>query len=214
MGLSDMPAEAMNKPRLFRGREGKIKRLKAGSHHWQAKGNLAGYNTKSDIYSVGILACELANGQAPFIDMPITQMLLEKINGTKPMLADSTTVGQFIIDDNSVDEEGEDGRKRTPEEKAQNIFFQRTFTPPSQHGLTVSGEGYFPQLTQLGPTATQLLQQPCLKSLRRKTAEVLPELLQPVTPLTDFNKLPKDTGTVEEISQHLSEVSMIEDWSF
>lgn len=38
MGLSDMPAEAMNKPRLFRGREGKIKRLKAGSHHWQAKG--------------------------------------------------------------------------------------------------------------------------------------------------------------------------------
>ena len=31
-------------------------------------------------------------------------MLLEKINGTKPMLADSTTCGEFIIDDNSMDE--------------------------------------------------------------------------------------------------------------
>ncbi|KAL3089513.1 hypothetical protein niasHS_006897 [Heterodera schachtii] len=52
--------------------------------------DLNGYGADSDIYSVGICLCELANGVVPFQEMEPLRILYEKLSGSAPVLLDST----------------------------------------------------------------------------------------------------------------------------
>ena len=56
--------------------------------------NTIGYNYKADIYSIGLLCCELSNGFVPFHDANTDELLLCKILGNQPLLLDSTIIPQ------------------------------------------------------------------------------------------------------------------------
>uniref|UniRef100_A0A6M2DT50 Putative serine/threonine protein kinase n=1 Tax=Xenopsylla cheopis TaxID=163159 RepID=A0A6M2DT50_XENCH len=76
--------------------------------------NMLGYNEKSDIYSLAICACELANGVEPFADMPCTLMFTEKVRGYAPKLLDSITLSEYNNSD--------------PSDELQAMFLNRRFS--------------------------------------------------------------------------------------
>ncbi|VDN02491.1 unnamed protein product [Thelazia callipaeda] len=63
------------------------------------KQDLYGYSLSSDVYSIGITICEMANGFPPFSDMDRLRMLYEKSKGTTPQLLDCTTLSEQSSND-------------------------------------------------------------------------------------------------------------------
>ncbi|CAF1352722.1 unnamed protein product, partial [Didymodactylos carnosus] len=57
-----------------------------------------GYNMKSDIYSLGITACELANGTHSYANLDYTNILLIKVQGVQPYLLDQTQLSTEILE--------------------------------------------------------------------------------------------------------------------
>lgn len=88
--------------------------------------NIIGYNFKSDIYSVGLACCELANGIAPFGDMPPDQILLYKVINETPSPLDSTCEEMKII------REYTDKMENTLQ-KRYAAYLKRIFSPNFHH---------------------------------------------------------------------------------
>nr|CAB3266662.1 STE20-related kinase adapter protein alpha [Phallusia mammillata] len=134
------------------------------------KQDMEGYTSQSDIYSLGITACELANGHAPFTDMPCTQMLLEKLNGTVPCLLDETTVPP--TEDPS-----------SPENNEQQMVSRSRKFSPNFHKFVFSCLQFQPSSR---PTASEAL---CDLFIEQTilTPIDLAEKLKPLVPITSFN---------------------------
>ncbi|GJQ66359.1 hypothetical protein Trydic_g4396 [Trypoxylus dichotomus] len=161
--------------------------------------NLRGYNEKSDIYSVGIVICELANGSEPYSEMPTTLMLTEKMKGTTPHLLDCTTV---LVDDH--DNHGDSVLKSLLQNQAQRRFSE------SLHEIAAL---CLQQEPSERPTAAQLLTHPYFKFNRKHMH--LSEYLLPALPLSDkvaYNK--EELESLENI-RRMSDIELNNyEWDF
>ncbi|CAH1169904.1 unnamed protein product [Phaedon cochleariae] len=159
--------------------------------------NLLGYNEKSDIYSVGMVICELANGSEPFAGMSKTLMLTEKVRGITPQLLDRTTVSK----DENLDCGGDC-------ELSPSIL-NRRFSDDLHElaGLCFTREPYD------RPTAAQLLTHPIFKTIRKSLP--LPELLKPALPLSDRVGYDTEEMEVFDSISRLSNLNLYScEWDF
>ncbi|XP_060111775.1 STE20-related kinase adapter protein alpha isoform X1 [Heteronotia binoei] len=180
--------------------------------------NLQGYDAKSDIYSVGITACELANGHVPFKDMPVTQMLLEKLNGTVPCLLDTTTIPPEELMTKPLRSGASTGfgenmaatnAKASNGEPAPHPYL-RTFSPSFHHFV----EQCLHRNPELRPSAGALLNHSFFKQIKRRPSEALPELLYPVTPMTCFEGLQEQNpNSICGVEPNLEQLTL-DDWEF
>uniref|UniRef100_A0A2K6QM19 STE20-related kinase adapter protein alpha n=1 Tax=Rhinopithecus roxellana TaxID=61622 RepID=A0A2K6QM19_RHIRO len=180
--------------------------------------NLQGYDAKSDIYSVGITACELANGHVPFKDMPATQMLLEKLNGTVPCLLDTSTIPAeelTMSPSRSVANSGLSDSLTTSTPRPSNGDspshpYHRTFSPYFHHFV----EQCLQRNPDARPSASTLLNHSFFKQIKRRASEALPELLRPVTPITNFeSSQSQDHSGIFGLVTNLEELE-VDDWEF
>ncbi|XP_028621510.1 STE20-related kinase adapter protein beta isoform X2 [Grammomys surdaster] len=147
--------------------------------------DLHGYNVKSDIYSVGITACELASGQVPFQDMHRTQMLLQKLKGPPYSPLD---VSIFPQSDSRMrnSQSGVDsgiGESVLVSTGTHTVNSDRLHTPPSTKTLSPA----FFSLVQLclqqdpekRPSASSLLSHVFFKQMKEQTQDSILSLLPP-----------------------------------
>lgn len=117
--------------------------------------NLLGYTEQSDIYSLGIATCELANGLEPFSDMATTFMLVEKIRGNQPALLDCSTCPPITGGDSGVGDSIAETRQIYGMRKFSDQFHNFAEICMQRHPIDrptviqLQGHGFFKQIKHM-----------------------------------------------------------------
>ncbi|XP_075210453.1 STE20-related kinase adapter protein alpha-like [Lycorma delicatula] len=132
------------------------------------KQNMCGYNEKSDIYSLGITVCELANGFPPYINIRSTMMLMDKLNNKIPLIYDSSNI-------NNADDLNEDIIKAFSSSYSNRKFCEHLHSFKNLC-CTLNPEER--------PNEIMLLNHPLLKKSRSRK-KPFSELVFPITPIKE-----------------------------
>ncbi|XP_056445006.1 STE20-related kinase adapter protein beta [Gadus chalcogrammus] len=166
--------------------------------------DLHGYGVKSDIYSLGIVACELVSGRVPFQDMPPTQMLLQKLHGSHCCLMDvapfplgklgGLTVSRSGLDSGIGESVATGSLKHSASAPAPGHAPAAVTTPttdrpqspgPKNHSATLHGlvQQCLQQQPEQRPSASALLTHAFFKQVKRHTRDTFLNLMYPAVPL-------------------------------
>ncbi|KAF9418351.1 hypothetical protein HW555_004781 [Spodoptera exigua] len=150
--------------------------------------NLKGYDEKSDIYSLGVLCCELANGAVPFAEVPTTLMFTEKVRGSRPQLLDCSTFPEPCLDDSEMksmyNTDSGVGDSADGVMRLRQLYAARKLSDTFHH----LSEMALQRDPDKRPSATQLLNHPFFKQIRK--TDYLPGLIGRVKPIKpDLNDM-------------------------
>ncbi|KAM9767025.1 LOW QUALITY PROTEIN: STE20-related kinase adapter protein beta [Menidia menidia] len=171
--------------------------------------DLHGYGLKSDIYSLGIVACELVSGRVPFQDMAPTQMLLQKLRGAPCCLLDAPLplgeLGGLKVSRSGVDSGiGESVATGNLTHAGAPPPHHRAPPPPAERPQSPGPKNHSAPLHSLvtqclqqepdhRPSASQLLGHSFFKQVKRHTRDSFLSLMYPAVPLTSPEDPPVST---------------------
>ncbi|XP_057679535.1 STE20-related kinase adapter protein beta [Corythoichthys intestinalis] len=157
--------------------------------------DLRGYGEKSDIYSLGIVACELVSGKVPFQDMAPTQTLLLKLRGLHRCLPDTALFPLGELGGLKVSRSGVDSGMG--ESAATGSATHSTAAPltaaegpqspgPKNHSATLHNlvQLCLQQQPEHRPSASILLTHAFFKQVKRHTRDSFLSLVYPAVPIT------------------------------
>ncbi|VDN59364.1 unnamed protein product [Dracunculus medinensis] len=135
------------------------------------KQDLNGYGLLSDVYSIGITLCEMANGFPPFFDMDRLQMLYEKSKGTSPRLLDCTTL---VEDENFVSNQNQRRNRRFTEHF--HAFANICLKPSPEHRLPILKLLSHTFVRSIKKNRSFLSLIPNISPVHKDKAEMMPEV--------------------------------------
>ncbi|XP_028662002.1 STE20-related kinase adapter protein beta isoform X1 [Erpetoichthys calabaricus] len=158
--------------------------------------DLHGYDVKSDSYSLGITACELASGRVPFQNVHPTLMLLQKLSGTPFSLLDTTPFplqGLRLKASRSGVDSGI-GESVAASSLMRTMTAERPQSPAPKnfsslfHNLV---ELCIQQEPEKRPSASSLLTHTFFRQAKMQSKETVLDLLQPAIPLSSLPARPR-----------------------